>query len=158
LAIAQRHTAAHVTGLDLPAVLENFTARADALGLTDRVSRLPGDMHEVEIGAGRFDLAIIANVLRLETPERAAELVARVAKGVAPGGALVVVDALSDGTPDGALGLALYALHLGLRTRSGQVHSAEAISSWLARAGFPHVSPIKLSGGAGFVGALFATS
>lgn len=158
LAIAERHQGTQVTGLDLPAVLESFKARAVMLKLTDRAHTIPGDMHEASIAAGAFDLVIIANVLRLETPQRAASIVQRIARGVAPGGALLVVDAIAEGTPELDRARASYALHLGLRTRSGQVHRAEAISGWLAQAGLPKITAIDIANGVGGIGGLLATN
>src|SRR5262249_38739400 len=115
LAIAERFPNARVTGLDLPDVLRVFEGRAAERGLRDRVDSLPGDMHAVEIPTA-FDLAIIANVLRLEDPDRAARLVARAANALVPGGQLVIVDAIGDGTADSERSLSVYALHLALRT------------------------------------------
>jgi ubiquinone/menaquinone biosynthesis C-methylase UbiE len=157
LAMAERSSETRVTGLDLPAVLETFDARATQLGVAGRTSRIAGDMHDVAIPEAAFDLAIIANVVRLETPERAASLVARIARTVAPGGHLVVVDALGDGTPEGAAALATYALHLGLRTQTGRVHSATTITEWLVHPGLTDVRAIHIPGGAGALGALIAT-
>lgn len=157
LAIAQRHPEAHVTGLDLPAVLANFTARAAALALSPRTHAMPGDMHEAELPAGSFDLAIIANVLRLEPPDRAARVVERVTRAIAPGGSLLVVDALGGGSPDADRERAQYALHLGLRTRTGEVHSVETITRWCEHAGLPQVTALQIPN-AGSVGALLATT
>jgi SAM-dependent methyltransferase len=157
LAIAERHPQARATGLDLPAVLESFKARAAALSLAERVQTIPGEMHSAEIPSRAFDLVIIANVLRLEAPERAAALIQRVATGVAPGGALLVIDALAGGTPERERARALYALHLGLRTRRGQVHSASTVSGWLGRAGLENVRAIDIASGAGGLGGLLAT-
>ncbi len=78
LAIAERCTNTRVTGLDLPAALTAFAARAEVLGLGDRIELLPGDMHVVDLAINRFDLAVIANVLRLEPQEHAARLISRV--------------------------------------------------------------------------------
>ena len=156
LAIAERVPEARVTGLDLPAVLASFTARAAERKLADRVATIPNDMHAAELPAGGFDLAVIANVVRLELPERAASLVRRVASAVAPGGAMLVIDALAEGTPAKDHARALYALHLGLRTREGQVHSPQAISGWLTDAGFSTIETIEVAAGAGAIGGLLA--
>jgi len=159
LAIAERFPSTHVTGLDLPAVLESFMARARAKGLVDRVATLPGDMYAVELPAGGFDLVVIANVLHLEAPERAAALLARLAPAVAPGGALVVVDALTGGTPARERARAMYALNLALRTQGGRVHGPEEVTAWLRAAGLGAVETIELGGHAtapGAIGALLA--
>jgi ubiquinone/menaquinone biosynthesis C-methylase UbiE len=159
LAVAERFPQTRVTGQDLPGVLEPFLARAAALGLGDRVATIAGDMHEVLLPDGGFDLVVVANVLRLETAERAASLIARLAKAVAPGGALLVVDALAGGTPDRERARALYAVNLALRSHEGRVHGAAEIAAWLMAAGLGAPVPIDLGGHVappGAVGALLA--
>jgi len=159
LAIAERFPSTHVTGQDLPAVLESFLARADSLKLRDRVATIPGDMNAVSLPAGAFDLVVIANVLRLEPKERAASLLGKLAAAVAPGGALLIVDALAGGTKEREKARALYALNLSLRTKGGQVHSPAEMTAWLGAAGLGSVKSIDLGeGGAGpgATGALLA--
>lgn len=154
LALAQRFPHAQVIGLDLPGVLEVFRARAHALGLDERTRTLEGGMFEVPLPAEQVDLAILANVLRLEPPERARALLARIAGAVKPGGAVLVVDALAEGTPARAVARSVYALHLSLRTRQGQVHSPEALRTWLQEAGCTGLEPIPLRLTPGAVGAI----
>jgi ubiquinone/menaquinone biosynthesis C-methylase UbiE len=159
LSIAERSPKVHVTGQDLPAVLESFMARAQSLGLGDRVATIPGDMHAVPLPAGGFDLVVIANVLRLEAPERAQALIARLATAVAPGGALLVVDALAGGTPARERARALYAINLALRTQAGRVHGPGEITTWLEAAGLSAVQAIELGKDGvapGAIGALLA--
>ena len=95
---------------------------------------------------------------RLHWCTTAAGVDRRVAPAIAPGGALLVIDALDDGSPDGVLNLSLYALHLGLRTRTGSVHSADTIARWLARVGLSRVRSIAFPDGPGALGALLATA
>lgn len=156
LSIAERRAEVHVTGLDLPAVIENFHTRARGLSLSHRTAAITGDMHEEEIPAAAFDLAIIANVLRIDTPERAQRVVERAVRAVAPGGSVLVVDALAGGTPERELGRNLYALNLGLRTRTGQVHHPDTISRWLADAGCTGITAVDVADGAGGLGGLLA--
>lgn len=159
LSIAERFPGTRVTGQDFPAVLESFVDRAQSLNLGERVATLPGDMHAVELPAGGFDLVVIANVIRLETAARAEALLARLAKAVAPGGGLLVVDALAGGTPQRERARALYALNLALRTQGGRVHSPAEVAAWLKAAGLGSVESIELGGLAGppaAIGALLA--
>ncbi len=134
LAIAERFAETRVTGLDLPPVLKAFEARAGALGLSDRIELLPGDMHDVAIAPGSFDMIMLGNVIHLETPERAASLLRRLTRALVPGGSLVVIDAFGE-APETARTLASYALNLALRTRHGQVHKAHVVDTWLRKAG-----------------------
>ncbi|HRI52508.1 MAG TPA: class I SAM-dependent methyltransferase [Pseudomonadota bacterium] len=156
LAIAARHPAAHVTGLDLPAVLDAFVARARQNELHQRIAPLAGDMHSVALPAEHFDLIVIANVLRLEAPERAAQLVARLAGALRRGGRLLIVDALAGGTPLKELVRAAYALHLSLRTGHGRVHSAAQIAAWTAAAGLTDTAEIDCGSQMTAIGALLS--
>jgi 2-polyprenyl-3-methyl-5-hydroxy-6-metoxy-1,4-benzoquinol methylase len=131
LALASRHAGARVTGLDLPAVLEVFAETAARRGVP--ADRVPGDMHAT--GFPEADLVLLANVLRLEPAARAERLVSRLAAAVRPGGALVIVDALSGGTPEREVARTVYALHLALRTREAEVHPPARVAAWMEAAG-----------------------
>src|SRR5258708_18193743 len=121
LAMAQRHPATRVTALDVPTVLQTFRIQAEHMGLSDRIGMLPGNFHSVTIPEDRFDRIILANVLHLEPPDQAAALIGRVATRLLPGGDLVIVDMLGDGTPVGERAQAMYDFHLPLRPRAGKV-------------------------------------
>lgn len=150
LAVAARHPAARITGLDLPAVLDVFAAEASPLG--DRVTLLPGDMRDLPLP--RADLVLLANVLRLEPAERAAALIARLAAAVEPGGRLVVVDALAGGAPEREVARAVYTLHLALRTRTAEVHAPSQVRAWFAEAGLVDVHPLDFGSWPGAVAAI----
>ncbi len=135
LAMAQRHAEMRVTALDFPNVLQAFRIQAEHMGLSDRIGLLPGNFHCVAIPEDRFDRIVLANVLHLEPPEQAAALIRRVASVLLPGGDLVIVDMLGDGTPVGERAQAIYALHLALRTREGKVHPLSDLQAWVERAG-----------------------
>lgn len=159
LAIAQRVPRARVTGVDLAAVLDRFRVRAAALGISDRIATIEGDMHAVPLPAGQWDLAIIANVLRLEQTEAARSLITRIVGALRPGGSMLVVDALAGGNPAAERTRAIYGFHLAMRTRSGRVHSPAEIGQWMQEAGCD--SPTEITFGdadpaAGALGALVA--
>lgn len=155
LAIGERHHNARITGLDLPAVLEAFRARAAELGLADRIDTIPGDVHAVAIPRA-FDLVVIANVLRIEAPDRARDIVHRAVAALEPGGQLLVIDALAGGTQARDQAKAVYALHLGMRTDKGRVYSRDEISAWIRDAGLRDITMLDLAEGPGALGALLA--
>lgn len=140
LSVLERIAGATLTGVDLPPVLDVFRETAGARGLADRIVALPGDMHEVALPEG--EVVILANVLRLEPPPRAATLLSRLSAAVAPGGMLVIVDALAEGTPDRDVARAVYALNLSLRTRGASVHAPTQVAAWMAGAGLVDVTPL----------------
>lgn len=156
LAVAQHIAVAELTGLDFPAVLEAFEEQASGLGFGDRISTIPGDMHAAKIPGRAFDLAVIANVLRLEPKDRAAALIRRVADGVADGGALLIVDALAAGTRGKEISRTLYAFHLAMRTVEGTVHAPDEVRRWLLDAGFSKIEQIDVEASAAGHGALLA--
>lgn len=154
LALAAISPRTQVTGLDLPSVLSSFQERARQLGLSERVSLLPGDMSVIELPEGQFELVILANVLRLEPELPAQQLVARAARALRPGGRMLIVDALAGGTPERELLRATYVLNLALRTRRGRVHSAAELTAWMEAAGLLGVAEIDCGAQMGALGAL----
>jgi ubiquinone/menaquinone biosynthesis C-methylase UbiE len=135
LAMAQCHAETRVTALDFPTVLQAFRIQAEHMGLSDRIGMLPGNFHAIEIPEDRFDRIVLANVLHLEHPEQAAALIGRVTTALLPGGDLVIVEMLGDGTPAGERARAIYGLHLALRTRQGKAHILSDLRAWVEQAG-----------------------
>lgn len=157
LAFASRDPSSQVSGLDFPGVLDAFEARAARQGLRDRITLIPGDMHEVQVPAATFDLVIVANVLRLELAARAQAVVERAAAALRPGGHLLVIDALAAGTPAKELVRAVYELHLTMRTEKGHVYSAAQIAQWMHSAGMTDVREIDCGLHVTAIGALLGT-
>jgi SAM-dependent methyltransferase len=136
LTLARKLPGATGTAVDWPAVLEVAKETADQLGLANRLAVLAGNYHEVEFPAAAFDLAILANVTHLETPEGNRALLAKAARALKPGGRLAVIDVFP-GQPQGDLNRALYALGLALRTRQGRVYSAEELAAMMRDSDLP---------------------
>lgn len=156
LSIAEKTPGARVTGLDLPAVLAAFEEKARSLGLMERCSTISGDMHAAAIPPKAFDLAVIANVLRLEQPSQAASLVRKVAASLRDGGALLIIDALAGGTYEKELGRGVYAFHLAMRSQGGRVHPPDEVRTWLRDAGLSSIETIDIEGPAGGHAAMLA--
>lgn len=154
LALARRSPDAHVTGLDWPEVLTVFASEAESAGLSQRVHTVAGNMHEARLP--RADVVLLANVLRLEPAERAKALLVRLADAVAPGGCLVVVDALAGGDQAREVARSVYALHLALRTRSAVVHGPGQVADWLQAAGLAQVQLVDFGVWPGAVAAVVA--
>jgi SAM-dependent methyltransferase len=151
LAMAEHYPHAWVTALDHPGVLPAFRLQAKHLGLGDRILTLAGDFHQVELPPERFDRVVLANVLHLEPPARAAALIRRAASSLISGGDLVIIEMLGVGTPAGERARAIYALHLALRTRQGKVHLLSELQAWVEQAGLlpEEIIPLSTSPGMG---------
>ncbi|MEM6996035.1 MAG: methyltransferase [Myxococcota bacterium] len=154
LAMAKVHDEAFVTALDLPAVTEVFRAVAARDAVADRVDTIAADYHHFQPDAFAYDRVVLANVLHLESERDAAQLVARMGRAVGESGALVIVDAMTDGSPQAEAEVAGYALHLALRTGKGRVHSETALRDWVTSAGFADCERLDL--GTRAMGALLA--
>jgi ubiquinone/menaquinone biosynthesis C-methylase UbiE len=145
LAMAALDPDAHVTAVDLPAVLPRFRERAESLGLSARISTLAGSYFEVELPHAAFDRLIVANVLHLEPAARAAALLVRLAPALAPGGLLIVCDAFSRGSIEEERARAAYALHLAMRVQGGHPHRHTDIAPWLGQAACTPLDLIDLA-------------
>ena len=135
LTFARKDKCAVVTALDWPAVLEIASASAQTLGMGDRFVAWPGNYHETDLPAETYNLAILANVTHIETPEGNQALFRKLGKALMTDGELLIVDVMP-GQEAGDLARSLYALGLGLRTEKGQVYTPGALQCLLTEAGF----------------------
>lgn len=140
VAIAAREPDCTVTALDLPAILPAARRAAAAAGVQDRFRFVAGDLFTFEIEPRWYDLVIAANVCHLFDEEANCGLVGRLADAVRPGGTLAIVDVLLDSTRP----VALYALGLMTRTRTGRVYPREAYESWAHEAGLGPIEQLPL--------------
>ena len=127
-------------------VVPSLGERAEGLGLADRVTLLPGDLHEASLEPRRFDRIILANVLHLEPAHAAEAILARLAPALRPGGRFVLVDAMATPTPEIDRSHHAYALFLALRVPRSRAHPESDLRAWLAAAGAPAARRIDLSG------------
>lgn len=144
LTCAKHDTGSKVTVSDWPVIVKIAGGFAQQMGLQDRFSVIPGNYHEAELGKGKFDLAIVANVTHIETPEGNTDLFRKIHGALRPGGELAIVDVMPT-QAQGQISAALYALGLGLRTEAGQVHSPEALQQYLGDAGFEEASLLPIA-------------
>lgn len=135
LTCAKHDAGSTVTVSDWPAIVDIAAGFAERMGLSDRFAAIPGNYHEADFANESYDLAIVANVTHIETPEGNIDLFSRIRDALRPGGEIAVVDVVP-AQAGGRLPASLYALGLGLRTESGQVHRPEALQQYLEQAGF----------------------
>jgi len=144
MAQVMRYPGSRVTAMDLPAVLRNAHAHAAELGREAQLDTIAGDFHTVVLPEARHDRVILANVLHLETAERAAALVQRVAPSLRSGGHLVVIDVMAAPSPARDRGLTTYALYLALRVTNASVHPEPDLRRWMVEAGLVPTQRIDL--------------
>ena len=135
LAVAARDPACLVTAVDLPAVVPATRRAVRDAGRERQFRFLAGDLYDVDLGRGVYDLAIAGNLCHLFNGDANRRLLGRLYDALAPGGRLAVMDVIPDEQPRPRW-VALYELGLSLRTASGRVHPLAAYLDWLHDAGF----------------------
>ena len=155
LSLARLDAQAQVTAVDWPLVLEVATENAADFGLSDRLTTIAGNIHEVELPGAAFDLAIVANVTHLLTPQGNEALFSKLHRTLNVTGEIVVIDAFP-GAAAGDVPYAIYRLGLALRTENGRVYEAEQLQSILTSAGFERGELVALDVSPHMVGMLVA--
>lgn len=135
LTCAKHDPETRVTAADWPVIVDIAAGFAKQMGLEDRFAAIPGNYHESDLGEDSYDLAIVANVTHIETPDGNRGLFRKLHKALRVGGEVIIVDVMPV-QPEGRISAALYALGLGLRTAQGQVHTATALQQYLGDSGF----------------------
>jgi SAM-dependent methyltransferase len=143
-AFCTRYPDLRVTVLDLPGAAEVGRDLTEDRGLTERVTYVEGDLTTAEWGQG-FDVVLIFNVLHVLAPEAAAAAVRKAHDALAPGGTLVVVDAVHDGGAGGRIGAVAGGSELLFYVINGTRAYPEAhIKAWMHEAGLEDVHRKRL--------------
>jgi ubiquinone/menaquinone biosynthesis C-methylase UbiE len=145
LALAAADGRCVVTALDLPAVLPTTRQVVAGAGRGEQYRFVDGDLFTVDLDDGAFDLVIVGNVCHLFDDACNRTLLARVARWLAPGGIVAVIDFLCQEGRNGPRSMALYGVELVRRTVGGQVYPFSSYAGWLREAGCERVERIELS-------------
>lgn len=130
IAAVQKNPGLSSVIMDFPNVLAVTKEIVDRLGLSHRVSTIPGDITKDSWPEG--DLILISLIFSAFSPETQANILNRAYKSLASGGAIVIHDFLFNETKSGPLISVLYHL-TGL---DGTPFSGSEMSKLLTKAGF----------------------
>jgi hypothetical protein len=136
---AKAHPQLRAIVFDLPpvaVVAEEFIARHD---LADRIRAVGGDFTRDPLPEGA-DVAIMASNLPQYGRELIRDVVARVFRALAPGGAFHLIGEMLRPERDGPPGPALWGLAEALDHSTGIAHSEREVVDYLEAAGFEDVS------------------
>jgi 3-hydroxy-5-methyl-1-naphthoate 3-O-methyltransferase len=142
-----------VTVADYPAVTQVTRQYAERWGVADRYDYLEGDFGEVDFGTGRFDLAILGNIIHGGEPDWGKRLLKRAYEALSDGGMLLIGEFIPNDERTGPALPLLFGLNMLLNTPAGNVFTMREYREWLKEAGFkkvatipaPHVSPLILA-------------
>ncbi|TKB73407.1 MAG: class I SAM-dependent methyltransferase [Nitrospira sp.] len=114
-----------------------------------RLSYLPLDFIKHAI-PGRYDVVWLSNVLHIYSPAENRKLLRNIARVLAPGGRLLIQEALLHDRHDLApLGANLFAVTMLLFTDRGNTYSVREATDWLMCSGFQRVSLLNMKAGTG---------
>ena len=140
LVLAQADPTVHVTCVDRSEVLEVTHDLAERLQVVDQVTLLPGDLHTIDLGGGRYDVALLGQVTNYLTPKQNTDLFRRVHEALSVGGTLVIDVFMMPEEP--TEGSSIWTL-LSWAESGGAAHSFTDYCLWLEDAGFEQVNQLS---------------
>jgi ubiquinone/menaquinone biosynthesis C-methylase UbiE len=139
MAFAVGNRAARVTAVDFPPVLDVAMEFARIYGVEERFSFLPGDIGEVDLGKGEFDLALLGHICHSEGERRTRRLFRKTYRALKPGGTMAIADFVADDQrrgKDGGGFAILFALNMLVHTPEGATFTYPQYRAWAKEAGY----------------------
>lgn len=135
IAIARRNPQAQVVALDWPNVLRVAQENAEAAGLGDRYSLLPGSAFEVDLGSG-YDAVLLTNLLHHFDPPTCEKLMRRVHAALKPGGKALTLEFVPNEDRVSPPIAAAFSLVMLASTDSGDAYTFAEYEMMFRNAGF----------------------
>ncbi|GAA4832504.1 methyltransferase [Saccharopolyspora rosea] len=143
IALAEANPRVRFTVLDLPGATAIARERISAAGMDDRITVAEFDMFAEPFPTG-YDCVLFANQLVIWSPEQNLALLRKAHDALAPGGRVLVFNAMSD--EDGPLYAALDNVYFTtLPASASTLYRWDQYESWLTEAGFSGLE--RLPGG-----------
>jgi ubiquinone/menaquinone biosynthesis C-methylase UbiE len=126
----------NLTGVafDRPTSREVADGVLERAGVAERIRFVGGDFTRDAL-EGSFDGALLSHVLHLLDPDRARDLIARVARIIRPHGFIAISEMAAD-QADRSGQACVFAIQMMLTSTGGAVYSVEEMGSWLSAEGF----------------------
>ena len=131
--------------VDQPPVAARAAHHIERAGLTDRIATHPANIFTDPLPEG-CDAAVIANVLHDFSPERAREILTRVAAALPTRGRLLVMEIAPDDGRGGPPLAVAFAVAMVVNTAGGDAHTPSQYREWIAGAGFGDIRARDLGG------------
>jgi len=131
--------------VDQPAVAARAAAHIEAAGLDGRISTWPANIFESPLPDG-CDTAVVANVLHDFSPDRAREILARVAAALPTGGRVVILEIVPDEERRSPPLAVAFSVAMIVNTAGGDAHTVSQYRAWLEEAGLTGIAVTPIPG------------
>ena len=129
---------------DLPITVQTARAFVERDPAAARITLREADFFaeaDPDLGEG-YDAVLISNVLHVEGVAENRRLLQRVHAAMAPGGLLIIHEALIEPERTRPLDRALFAVNMLVHTSRGDCYTFDEIGAWLAEAGFENIAEV----------------
>jgi 2-polyprenyl-3-methyl-5-hydroxy-6-metoxy-1,4-benzoquinol methylase len=134
ISFAQRHSRAHVVGLDWKNVLELTVENAKRFGVGDRYSTIAGDAFEQDFGTD-YDLILVPNFLHHFDEATCVKFLSKCAKALRPGGAVAIIEFVPNDDRVSPPASAAFSLTMLAGTPAGDAYTLKEFQQMLTKAG-----------------------
>ena len=127
---------ARATQVDWPHINAQARATLAREGLDGRFDTVDGDFRVVDLGEGRFDVAVLSNIVHQESPDSNRALLARLHRALAPGGRLLISEYVVDDGRTGPPASLLFNINMIAMTEAGKSYERHELGALVTGAGF----------------------
>jgi ubiquinone/menaquinone biosynthesis C-methylase UbiE len=145
IALAQQSPNVRICAVDWPEVLEVTKRVARKHGLADRLTPIPGDLHDADFGTGH-SVATLGHILHSEGAERSRELLRKTFAALASGGTIAIAEFVPNDERTGPPGPLIFSVNMLVNTTAGDTFTFSEISQWLGEAGFKNARQLDAGG------------
>jgi ubiquinone/menaquinone biosynthesis C-methylase UbiE len=139
----QAITGACATLLDLPQVTPVAREYVAKFGVADRFDYIEGDLHQVDLDDGGYDLITLGHVIHSEGREAGVKLIERCFRTLSERGMLLIGEFVPNDDRSGPPIAMLFGLNMLLHTPAGDVFTMKDYREWLKGAGFRTIKTIR---------------
>jgi ubiquinone/menaquinone biosynthesis C-methylase UbiE len=145
-AFAQRYASAHVTALDLPAVVEQGKQQIARLELSERYRWISADMEIATYPSLSYDLIIMGHICRFIGEDRSRALIGKLEQSLRPGGVLLLADVFFSEDHKSPPSARTIDLSMLVNTLQGGIWTCSEVSNWLSECGLHQIQRLDVSG------------
>lgn len=136
LAVLEANPRARATQADWPHINASARALVEKAGHGARFETIDGDFRRSDLGQGRFDVAVLSNIMHQESPASNRELLGRLHRALKPGGRLVVAEfVVEDGRTGPAMPL-MFNLNMLALADGGKSYERRELQALVTQVGF----------------------